>query len=78
MDPMRYKISNLLIVVIGCFQMKLPAAELRGILLIKHRCLLHDNLAKKFIRTFWGPDAFNGRLQHGLSISAPLYKRDWG
>jgi len=29
-------------------------------------------LAKKFIRTFWGPDAFNGRLQHGLSISAPL------
>ena len=39
---------------------------------------LNDNLAKKFIRTFWGPDAFNGGLQHGLSIFAPLFKRNWG
>ena len=35
--------------------------------------IINDHLAKKFIRTFWGPDAFNGRLQHGLSLSAPLY-----
>ncbi len=66
MDPMRYTISNLLIVVISCFRN------------YQTLMLINDYLAKKFIRTFWGPDAFNGRLQHGLSISAPLYKRDWG
>ena len=66
MNPMRQKISNLLIVAISWFQNYLT-------LMYKN-----DNLAKKFIRTFWAPDAFNGRLQHGLSISAPLYKRDWG
>jgi len=33
---------------------------------------LNDNLAKKFIRAFWSPDAFNGGLQHGLSIIASV------
>jgi len=66
MDPMRYKIPNLVKVMISRSQT------------YNYSIFLNENLAKKFIRAFWGPDAFNGRLQHGLSIFAPLYKRNWG